>query len=307
MKGLDFFPLYVNFFDNEKIQYVSARFGMKGEICAIRLLVRLYRNGYLLKWDEDAAYLFSRAAGSEISPGLANNVVQELVKREFFDKGLFDRFGVLTSRHIQEVFLKACSRRKSVEMEERFILVDCRDFKNIKIQGSCLSAPLNEECMHDVCISNQNVDIKEENDNISTQSKVKKSKVKDIKKSKKESEGKSQREAIKEYAGNTADLEEALLAFCEMRKKLKKPMTDYALQLALKKLEVLSGGDKEKKVAIVQQSIENGWQGLYEYKGGVAGGTSNRNTYGYKNQNRSSESYPKRGISTQWEDEPDGL
>ena len=109
-KGLDFFPLDVDFFDDEKVQFVSARFGIKGEVCAIRLLTRIYRNGYFIKWDEDSAYLFSKVAGKEFSPCLANEIVHELVKRGFFNKSLFDSFGILTSRSIQDRYLKACIR-----------------------------------------------------------------------------------------------------------------------------------------------------------------------------------------------------
>lgn len=58
------------------------------------------------------------------------------------------------------------------------------------------------------------------------------------------------------------ELAEALNAFAEHRKKLRKPMTDYAKKLLLKKLQKLSpteGG----QIAILNQSIANGWQGVF--------------------------------------------
>ena len=62
-KGLDYFSFDVDFFEDEKIQYVSSRFGIKGEVCAIRLLTRLYRDGYFLRWDvQDSPYLFAKVA-----------------------------------------------------------------------------------------------------------------------------------------------------------------------------------------------------------------------------------------------------
>lgn len=180
-KGLDFFPLDVDFFDDEKVQFVSARFGIKGEVCAIRLLTRIYRNGYFIKWDEDSAYLFSKVAGKEFSPCLANEIVHELVKRGFFNKSLFDSFGILTSRGIQDRFLKACIRRKAVEVDARYLLVDSSEFKNLRISKAYSSEPSFRKCIHDVSISEENVYIKEENVDIQAQSKVKESRVEESK------------------------------------------------------------------------------------------------------------------------------
>lgn len=62
------------------------------------------------------------------------------------------------------------------------------------------------------------------------------------------------------------ELSEALKAFEEHRKKLRKPMTDYAKKLLLGKLEKLGKTDAEK-VAVLNQSIENGWQGVFPLGG----------------------------------------
>ena len=62
------------------------------------------------------------------------------------------------------------------------------------------------------------------------------------------------------------ELAEALAAFEEHRKKLKKPMTDYAKKLLLKKLQKLAKTEQEQ-IAILNQSIENGWQGVFPLGG----------------------------------------
>ena len=54
--------------------------------------------------------------------------------------------------------------------------------------------------------------------------------------------------------------------YVAMRKKLKKPMTDRAIELAIKKLNDLSGGDNDKAIKILEQSIMNSWQGLFKLK-----------------------------------------
>lgn len=64
-----------------------------------------------------------------------------------------------------------------------------------------------------------------------------------------------------------------LAAFQEwerMRKMIKKPLTDLAKTRAVSKLEKLSGGDTDKAVAILEQSVDHCWQDLYELKTGDA-------------------------------------
>lgn len=65
---------------------------------------------------------------------------------------------------------------------------------------------------------------------------------------------------------SSPELAEALNAFAEHRKKLKKPMTDYAKKLLLKKLQKLSTSEGGQ-IAILNQSIANGWQGVFPLGG----------------------------------------
>lgn len=67
----------------------------------------------------------------------------------------------------------------------------------------------------------------------------------------------------------TADdeLHEAIFEFVKMRQANGKKLTDRALQLILAKLDKLANNDSEK-VAILNQSIENCWQGVFPLKDG---------------------------------------
>lgn len=62
------------------------------------------------------------------------------------------------------------------------------------------------------------------------------------------------------------ELEQTFEAYIEMRKKIKKPATEHAIELVKKKLESLSKGDEKLKIAILNQSIVNSWQDIYELK-----------------------------------------
>lgn len=110
--GLDYFPLDVDFFNDDKLQFIAARFEERGELITVKLLCKIYKNGYYLHWDEDQALLFAKGVGSNCSHALVKDVVFELVKRGFFDRSMFDSFSVLTSYGIQKRYLKICHDAK---------------------------------------------------------------------------------------------------------------------------------------------------------------------------------------------------
>jgi hypothetical protein len=163
--GLDYFPLDIDFFIDEKIEFVSAKFGVIAELVTIKLLARIYRKGYFIEWGDDLPYLYAKQFGETISHELIANTVEELVNRDFFDKKIFTKYKVLTSRGVQKRFLEATKRRKQTEIYKEYLLLS----------------------QQNVNILNQNVNILElnantmstetpENVNIGTQSKVKESK-----------------------------------------------------------------------------------------------------------------------------------
>lgn len=61
------------------------------------------------------------------------------------------------------------------------------------------------------------------------------------------------------------ELESSIRDFIDMRKTIKKPMTSKALELLFKNLEKLTNLEEEK-IAILNQSIERGWQTVYPLK-----------------------------------------
>lgn len=111
--GLDYFPLDVDFFEDDKIQLIEAEFGMKGICVAIRLLCKVYKNGYFYQWGGDECLLLSKQIGDGIVPNLVEEIVKGLVRRSFFDKGVFDSFRILTSRGIQRRYLEAAGRTRA--------------------------------------------------------------------------------------------------------------------------------------------------------------------------------------------------
>lgn len=68
------------------------------------------------------------------------------------------------------------------------------------------------------------------------------------------------------YFPTDEKLDLAFKDYIKHRKSIKKPMTDRAIELAVSQLEKLSGGDNDVAIEIINQSILNGWQGLFELK-----------------------------------------
>lgn len=103
------------------------------------------------------------------------------------------------------------------------------------------------------------------------QSKEKKRKAKQSK----AEQRKEKQNIFSDFACGDADLLSALQGFEEMRVKIKKPMTDQAKKRLLTELEKLAPGDRETQIAILHQSEDRCWAGVFALKddrGGQIGG-----------------------------------
>jgi len=157
-EGLDYFSFDIDFFHDQKIEFVSAKYGIEGEIITVKLLCKIYRNGYYLNWGDDECLLFSKKVGENISFDLVKNVVDELLKRDFFNQNLYKKYNILTSKGIQKRYFEAIKRRKDFTFYNEYCLLN-----GVNVYNN----PIN------VYINPQNVDINK-------QSKVKESKGKEI-------------------------------------------------------------------------------------------------------------------------------
>lgn len=80
-------------------------------------------------------------------------------------------------------------------------------------------------------------------------------------------------EIIDNYTDNE-ELRTALWDFIKMRKFIKKPMTDRALKGIMNKLDTLASTETDK-IAILDQSITNSWQGVFELRQDKTNGGGN--------------------------------
>ena len=74
------------------------------------------------------------------------------------------------------------------------------------------------------------------------------------------------KDTVKENTVPKTELDLAFESYIEMRKKIKKPATEHAIELVKKKLDELSKCNEPLKIKILNQSIVNCWQDIYELK-----------------------------------------
>lgn len=72
-------------------------------------------------------------------------------------------------------------------------------------------------------------------------------------------------DSIIQKSAESTELRDAIIEFVKFRKLIKKPMTNKALELIIAKLNKLGASDRER-VAILNQSIERGWAGVFSLK-----------------------------------------
>lgn len=156
-------------------------------------------------------------------------------------------------------------RRKDGKIEGWFIkvsyLVNERKADEIKIKVQNINNTQNQQIEN--CTSGN-----EETNALKEKIKCLEKEIEVLKDNKKERKPKKQTksydEQITEYTENE-ELQNALKAFVQMRSFIKKPMTEYALKLMLKKLDELGNNDTTK-IAILNQSITHNWQGIFPLK-----------------------------------------
>lgn len=162
-EGLEYFPLDCDIDQDDKVALIEAQHGIKGFGVVIKLLMKIYKNGYFYEWTEKEQLLFSKRVNVDINE--VNVIINDLIKWNFFNEELFRSKKILTSNGIQKRYLVAVGRRQKVKILKEYLLLDDETinvYKNLVIV--------------DINPSSEGVNV-----DIGTQSKVKKSKVKESK------------------------------------------------------------------------------------------------------------------------------
>lgn len=157
-KGVEYFPLNVNFINDLKVRKLLLSCGAEAIAVLIYLLSTIYKDeGYYVEIHEDEIDLI--ALDVNVTPEFVLKVINKACEVRFFDVNLYNNFNILTSKGIQERYLKITERRKNSVVITQFNLI------NVNINS--------------VNVNNNSINVDNNSVNVykSTQSKVKKRKV----------------------------------------------------------------------------------------------------------------------------------
>lgn len=176
--GLLYFPMDVDFFQDDKIVFVAAKFPECGEIVALKLLCKIYKDyGFFIPWGEDDSALFSRQFNGAVSAEKIDEIISVLLKKNFFEKTMYSKHKILTSNGIQNRYEKICKLTNKVSLFNlypKYVLCGENGLSQTK------PGIKSDQTGGYVGLSQTKPGVKSE---FSTQSKVKESKVKESKES----------------------------------------------------------------------------------------------------------------------------
>lgn len=119
--GLEYFPLDVDMANDERVEFLEAKYGVEGFGTLIHLLSAIYRNGYYLPWGEIQIYTTAKRINLPVTH--LTNIVNLCINIGLFDVYLWETYGILTSHGIQARYIKACDYRKKIKMVKEFCLI----------------------------------------------------------------------------------------------------------------------------------------------------------------------------------------
>ena len=161
-KGVEYFPLNVNFINDLKVRKLLLSCGAQSIAVLIYLLSTIYKDeGYFVEIHEDEIDLI--ALDVYVTPEFVVEVINKACEVRLFDVNLYENFNILTSKGIQERYLKITERRKNSVVITQFNLINV--------------------CNNSVNVNNNSINVDNNPVNVykSTQSKVKESKGKESK------------------------------------------------------------------------------------------------------------------------------
>ena len=122
-KGVEYFPLNVNFINDLKVRKLLLSCGAESIAVLIYLLSTIYKDeGYFVEIHEDEIDLI--ALDVNVTPEFVLEVINKACEVRFFDVNLYKNFNILTSKGIQERYLKITERRKNSVVITQFNLIN---------------------------------------------------------------------------------------------------------------------------------------------------------------------------------------
>ncbi|UVV56528.1 DUF4373 domain-containing protein [Bacteroides fragilis] len=110
--GINYFPVGVNFMEENAMEVIEAKYGIKGSAIVLKLMCKIYKEGYYIRWDEEQCPIFANKAGREVQAEEVQGIIEILFTKGILDRNSYRENGILTSESIQKVWMEATKRRK---------------------------------------------------------------------------------------------------------------------------------------------------------------------------------------------------
>ena len=108
-------------FNDDKFDFIEGKFGLKGFAIVVKLFQRIYGGqGYYCEWSDRISVVFARKIGADAQ--LVRDVVSAAIDEGFFDKTIYEQYGVLTSHGIQKRFYEVAKRRTVIFEKPEIVL-----------------------------------------------------------------------------------------------------------------------------------------------------------------------------------------
>ena len=121
--GINYFPMGVNFMEENAMEVIEAKYGIKGSAIVLKLLCKIYKEGYYIRWDEEQCLIFANKAGREVQAAEVQGIIEILFIKGIMNRNSYLENGILTSESIQKVWLEATKRRKRELSELPYLMV----------------------------------------------------------------------------------------------------------------------------------------------------------------------------------------
>ena len=121
--GINYFPVGVNFMEENAMEVIEAKYGIKGSAIVLKLLCKIYKEGYFIRWDEEQCLIFAYKVEREVQTGEVQGIIVILFIKGILDRSSCQENGILTSENIQKVWMEATKRRKKELSKLPYLMV----------------------------------------------------------------------------------------------------------------------------------------------------------------------------------------
>ena len=125
--GIDYFPLDCDW--DDKVEKYLLETEAIGLAVLITIWQLIYKNGYFIQYDDDLLLLIKKRINVAIDD--IRGCIYVAVRRDIFDKNLFDNHKILTSKAIQKRFFEAAKKKKVIQIVKDYLLCDVSELDNI--------------------------------------------------------------------------------------------------------------------------------------------------------------------------------